>query len=226
MKILERNKVIALRKQGKTFGEILREVSVSRGSLSYWLRGVTLTPMQLSRIKYKNEIIKDKFIKFNELRKIQAGQEKESIVNNAIREVSPLSLKELKLVGIALYWAEGYKGRACRGVEFTNADPAMIRLMMRWFREICSVRETQFRIRLQLHKTKDIAKIQDYWAEITQVPLVQFTKPYIKTSPTSKKKVGNLIPCGTCNIRISDIRLITKIKGWIEGLMAPSSSLV
>ncbi len=226
MKIVERDKAIILRKQGKTFGEILREVSVSRGSLSYWLRDITLTPTQLSRINYKNEQIKGKFIKFNELRKRQSALEKEFIIASAAREIDGFSLKELKLIGVALYWAEGYKGPACRGVEFTNADPAMIRLMMRWFRDVCSVGENQFRIRLQVHNGKDIEKIKNYWAEITRIPLGQFTKPYIKTSPTSKKKVGNLIPYGTCNIRISDIRLITKIKGWIEGLMAPSSSLV
>lgn len=145
---------------------------------------------------------------------------------NAIREIDRFSLRELKFIGIALYWAEGYKSLACKGVEFTNTDPAMIRLMMRWFREICNVKESQFRIRLQLHNGEGIERIKNYWAEITEVPISQFTKAYIKVSPTSKKKVGNLIPYGTCSIRISDILLITKIKGWIKGLMALSSSPV
>ena len=226
MKVNERNKAVELRKRGKTFGEILREISVSRGSLSYWLRDITLTPEQSERIKYKNEQIKEKFIKFNELRKDKSQQDKSIIISNAIKEIDVLSARELKLMGIALYWAEGYKGPACKGVEFTNTDPAMIKLMMRWFREVCGVRESKFRIRLQVYNEKNVDKIIDFWAKNTGIPHSQFTKPYLKTSPTSKKKVGNLTPCGICSIRISDIQLITKIRGWIQGLTALSSSLV
>jgi hypothetical protein len=53
VKVLEKGKAIQLRKQGKTFSEILREVSVSKGSLSYWLRDIKLTNEQLARIHYK-----------------------------------------------------------------------------------------------------------------------------------------------------------------------------
>ena len=55
MKVLERNKAIKLRRQGKTFREIIREVvPVSKGSLSCWLRGIELNSNQLRRIEYKN----------------------------------------------------------------------------------------------------------------------------------------------------------------------------
>lgn len=226
MKTIEKDKAIELRKQGRTFGEILREVSVSKGSLSYWLRDIDLTREQIARIQYKNDAVKQKFIRFNQLRKDRSERNKRFITADAVKEINKFSLRELKLVGIALYWAEGYKERACRGVEFTNTDPGMIRLMMQWFREVCSVRENQFRIRLQVHNGKGIEKITSYWADITGVALSQFTKPYVKTSPSSQKKMGNLTPYGTCNIRISDIRLITKIKGWIKGFTALSSSPV
>ena len=109
MKVLEKNRAIELRRQGKTFGEILREISVSRGSLSYWLRDIALTPEQLAKIKYKNEQIKEKFIKFNELRKNKSARDKSFIINNAIKEIDVLSARDLKLIGIALYWAEGYR---------------------------------------------------------------------------------------------------------------------
>ncbi len=160
-------------------------------------------------MKYKNDIIKDKFIKFNESKRKESENNKRVIVNKAIREINSASLRELKLIGIGLYWAEG-----------------CIRLMMRWFREICCVQESQFRIRIQIHNAADVAKIKWYWSEITGIPDNQFTKAYVKTSPTSKRKSGNLIPYGVCSIRISDIKLITGIRGWIKGLMALSSSPV
>ena len=209
-----------------TFSEILKEIPISKGSLSYWLKDIKLTSAQLSRIEYKNQAIKDKFIKFNELRSKQADIRKSNILQNAIHQIDFISDRELKFIGIALYWAEGYKGCACKGVEFTNSDPEMIILMMRWFRKICQVNETKFRIRIQVHGVKNINKIKEYWSGITGIPDRQFTKFYKKISPTSKKKMGNLIPYGICSIRISDINLITTIQGWIRGLMALSSSPV
>ena len=226
MKVLERNKAIELRKEGKTFNEILNQIPVSKGSLSFWLRDIILTKEQLARIKYKNDRIKKKFIEYNELRRKQSNDNKLAIVRSAMKEIDVISKRELKLIGIALYWAEGYKAHACSGVEFTNTDPGMIKLMMRWFREICGVQEAKFRIRIQIHNPADIEKVIRYWSSVTGIMPSQFTKAYLKTSPTSKRKIGNLVPYGICSIRVSDINLITRIRGWIQGLEALSSSPV
>lgn len=222
MKILERNRAIDLRKQGKTLGEILKEIPVSKSSLSYWLRDINLTNEQLARIRYKNDKIKEKFIKFNELRRKESEENKKTISCNATKEINSLSVseRELKLIGIALYWAEGYKGSVWKTVGFTNSDPEMVKLIMRWFRVICKVPDNKFRIRIQCHDVEKVNESEEHWSKITTIPLTQFTKAYIRISPTSKKKMGNLSPYGICHIRISDISLLTKIKGWIKGLKA------
>jgi len=119
---------------------------------------------------------------------------KSNILQDAIHQVDFISDRESKFIGIALYWAEGYKGRACRGAGFINSDPEMIKLMMRWFRKVCQVNGTKFCIGIQVHGVKNINKIKEYWSGITGIPDRQFTKFYKKISPTSKKKMGNLIP--------------------------------
>ena len=98
--------------------------------------------------------------------------------------------------------------------------------MMRWFRRICKIPNTKFRIRIQCHDTDNVEEAKEYWSGVTDIPLVQFTKPYVRISPSSKKRMGALSPYGICNLRISDVSLLTKIKGWINGLKALSSSLV
>ncbi|MFA5157438.1 MAG: hypothetical protein WC532_08685 [Candidatus Omnitrophota bacterium] len=120
MKIIERNRAIELRKQGKTFREIAREIPISRGSLSYWLRGIVLTPEQIARIQYKNAEVKKKFIAFNELKNRVSEDNKRNISGAASREIDKITQRELKFIGIALYWAEGYKSPASTGVEFTK----------------------------------------------------------------------------------------------------------
>ncbi len=132
----------------------------------------------------------------------------------------------MKLIGVSLYWAEGYKANSWRTVCFANSDPYMISLMMRWFREICEVKEDKFRLKLQTHNNTAVRNIETFWSEITGIPLSQFTKPTIKISKSSKLKRGNTLPYGTIQIRVSETKLLTKIRGWIRGLGALSSSLV
>lgn len=223
MKIPERNKAIQLRRRGKTYGEIIKEIPVSKGSLNHWLKAIALNRKQIRRIQYKNDKIKDKFVAFNKLKRLNSEKNKEAIFTAAQREINSISSRELKFIGIALYWAEGHKKNA-HSVDFVNSDPAMIKLMMRWFREICVVRESQFRVRLQIHNSTNLGRARAYWSKITGIPVNQFTEAYTKTSPTSKRKSGKTAPNGICGIRVSDIKLITRIKGWINGFMALSSS--
>lgn len=224
MKTIEKEKAIELRRQGKTLSEIMEIVPVSKGSLSYWLHDIKLTNRQIGRIKYKNDKIKCKFIEYNLMKKEKALKAKEAIFNSAAREIGKLSREQLRLVGIALYWAEGYRAHACSSVDFTNSDPEMIKLIMRWFRDVCGVPEERFRVRLQLHGVPEEDKAKVYWSKITGVPNKQFTKAYIKTSPSSKNKTGRVLPYGICSVRVFDTALFNKIQGWIKGLMALSSS--
>ena len=225
MKVLEKNRAIKLRKEGRTYREILQEVSVSKGSLSFWLKDIHLTDEQISRIQYKNEKIREKFLQFNKDRKAETNNNNKAVFNNAFKEVGIISARELKLTGIALYWAEGYKKDGWRTVSFTNSDEGMIKVMMKWFREICEVYRDRFRIRVQCHGFTKVKECEQYWSKVTGVPLRQFTKSYIKISSSSKRKMGEGCPYGICHIRISDADLLVKIKGWIRGLgMAPWSS--
>ena len=54
--IAERELAILLRKQGKTFPEIQKELrtGVSKGVLSYWFQDLKLTPVQRKRIDEQN----------------------------------------------------------------------------------------------------------------------------------------------------------------------------
>ena len=221
MKIEEKEEAIKLRRAGATYGEILKQIPASKSSLSYWLRTIELTESQKHRIHGKDLCARRKFVDFNATRHKKTLAEKENIFKESSKEISGITPRELLLIGIALYWAEGYKTDRARGVEFANSDPAMIQLMMKWFRDICGVQENKIRIRIQIHDSRNIRKSMEFWSIKTGVSLAQFTKPYIKTSPTSQRKAGNLLEHGVCHIRISDSRLLTKVRGWINGLGGP-----
>lgn len=91
MKILEKNKAIALRRNGKTYREIQRRIPVSKGTLSYWLRDVKLNRVQLKRIYKKNLEIRRKFIEYNQIKRKQAIFRKDKIAQLAQKQIKDLS---------------------------------------------------------------------------------------------------------------------------------------
>ena len=225
MKTLEKQQAVALRGRGLSYREIQKVLSVSRSSLSRWLRDIGLTEDQQARIHQKNVAIRRKFVEFNDNKRIRCQAEKRATMARCANDVGSLSARELQLLGAGLYWAEGCKSDSTSVVEFVNSDLAMIALMMRWLRICCRVPEQKLRARVQLHDAGRVQDVERFWSQITSIPVRQFTKPILKLSSSSQRKRGNILPYGTFHIRISDVRLLTKIRGWIEGLkMAPSSS--
>lgn len=225
MKTIEKQQATELRSQGFSYREIEAVLPVSRGSLSRWLRHLELTQEQQARIHRKNLSIRRQFIEYNQRRRAETLANKADALETAAQSVGALTERELHLVGTALYWAEGAKGRLTSVIEFVNADPAMITLMMRWFRVCCIVPEPKFRLRVQLHSPEGRQEAERFWAAQTGIPLQQFTQPILKPSPSSKCKQGNHLPYGTLHIRIADVRLLMRVQGWVKGLgLAPSSS--
>ncbi len=226
MKPQEKSQAIALRLQGLSYREIQHSIAVSGGSLHRWLRDMTLTEHQVGRIYQKSQSVRQKFVAYNDQRCAESRAQKHALHQDSVREIGTLTARELHLLGAALYWAEGAKGTLTSVVvEFVNTDPAMIALMMRWFRICCRVPESKFRARLQLHHLDRVADATAHWSDVTGLPSTQFTAPFVKISRSSQQKTGNCLPYGVLQIRIADARLLTKIQGWIAGLrLAPSSS--
>lgn len=225
MKTLEQQRALTLRTQGLSYREIQQQLFVSRSSLSRWLQAIPLTAEQRERIHQKNLTIRRRFVAFNGERSRVIAAQKAATRQAAAAQIGPLTIRELQLIGAALYWGEGTKAPGNSIVEIINADPKMIVVLMRWFRECCEVTEQKFHARVQLHAREQQAVAEAFWSQLTGIPLTQFTAPLWKTSRTSQRKRGNCLPYGTLQIRIADVSLLTRIHGWIEGLgMAPSSS--
>ncbi len=129
-----------------------------------------------------------------------------------IRANLSIADEKLKIAGIMLYWAEG----TLRGntVDFVNSNPYMVRIFLRFLRQICGVDQKRLRLYLYAYSYQDMNKTKKYWHKVTRIPLNQFTKPYIRK--------GNLnisnrkLPYGLIHIRYNDKKLLKLIEGWIK----------
>ncbi|MFY9402496.1 MAG: hypothetical protein WAQ07_03690 [Candidatus Omnitrophota bacterium] len=218
MKIIEREKAIYLRNKGFSYNDIASKLCVSKGSLSRWLIGVSFVPSE-------------KVIHRRYLSRIKAGQmlhnrkisRTESISNSAYKEIDSLTKNELKLIGIIAYWTEGSKTRDSL-VKFTNSDPEFIRFSLKWLREVCLVPEDKIKIHLRIHDDLNKKKIEQFWSQITGIPLSRFYKTTFKKSNSLGKR-KNRLQYGIASVTVCDTNLFYKIRGWIKGVINQLFSL-
>ena len=218
MKSEEKIKAVKLRRKGKSYGEILKRLKVSKGTLSLWLRDVKLTSGQYRRLYVT--LRRRNAYRAAKVRQKQRIEKTRRIVSEAEKEVSRLIKSHLFLSGLMLYWAEGDKSDEREVVKFTNSDPILIKLMMAWFRRICKVKNEKFRIELHIHAFHCRRNIKEYWSKLVCLPLSQFHKVQIKQTSLRRRK--NKLYNGTCAIRISDRDLFRRIKGWKVGFIKNS----
>ncbi|OHA23622.1 MAG: hypothetical protein A3G52_02625 [Candidatus Taylorbacteria bacterium RIFCSPLOWO2_12_FULL_43_20] len=213
MKLLEKEKARVLRKKGHSINQIVKEMKFSKASVSLWVRDIVLTKQQkkmLSERGRSTESVEKRRINrlFNE------NARRQKIIDEAKKDFYDISLEQLKLIGVILYLGEGAK--TPRGMaRLSNSDPLIIKIMMRFFREICDVPEHKFRGHIHTFAHVDINKTEMYWSKITGIPRGQFFKTYIKPSSASLQK-RNTLPFGTFDVCICDTKLFLTIKGWIE----------
>lgn len=216
MKTLEKQKAIELRRQGYSINDIRRKLNVAKSSISIWVRDVKLNQKQKQYLAikgFKSDIVE----KRRNTRLVKENTKRQLIIDKAKQDIKNLSEKDLFLIGIIFYWAEGSKTR--RGVvEFSNGDPNAIKVMMKFFRNICRVPKKKFRGHIHIHENLDIKKAENYWSVVSEIPLSQFFKTYNKPNKSSKGK-KNSLPFGTFSIYVCDTELFLKIKGWIEGVV-------
>ena len=211
MKIIERQKAITLRKKGLTYFEIGQRLGVSKGALSLWLRSIPYMPTEKARQRRRIASINSgRILHQGKLERVALIKEK------AKQDIPNLTSKDLKLLGIMAYWTEGSKTKDSL-VKFTNTDPAFIKFVLSWLREICRVPEKKLRLHLRVHRDINKEKAERYWSKLTKIPKKRFFKTTIKSSGSNGRRFNRLI-YGIVSFIVCNTTLFYKIKGWIEGL--------
>lgn len=219
----EKNRAIVLRKEGKSYSQIQEVLHIAKSTLSYWLRDVALSNEAQQRITKRGRAIStEALIERNKGQTVIAKERAVRIREEAKEEAKSYMGDPLFVAGTSLYWAEGYKrgasGSKWKCVDFTNADPEMVLVMMQFFRKFCSVDEGRFKVQLIAHPNVNMQAAVTYWSALTEIPESQFIKTCTSLSIRSGQKRSNNLTYGTVHIRVYDVKLFFRIIGWIDGV--------
>ncbi|PIR06695.1 hypothetical protein COV54_02290 [Candidatus Jorgensenbacteria bacterium CG11_big_fil_rev_8_21_14_0_20_38_23] len=220
-------RIIVLRKRGKTHSEIAKILKIPKSTVGWWLKGVKMPKairkkiLEKSREKWRKNIQSyNKYygkIRSQEAAKIREGY-KEQGFQEISKEIKKLSKRNLKLIGTALYWAEGNTKNRNR-LQFGNSNSLMIGVVMRFFREICNIAEDKIKARVHIYPGINYRKALSFWSQITKLPKSNFYPPQIQVSRASKgKRLRNTLPYGTLHLTVNNTELACRVKGWIQGI--------
>jgi hypothetical protein len=110
-----------------------------------------------------------------------SARQEQSRQSGALR-VGTLTPRDLFVVGIALYWAEGVKDKPWRRngrVTIINGDPDVLRVFLAWL-DLVGVNEADRTYRLTIHESAEIDTHEQWWAAELGIPLVSFARATVK----------------------------------------------
>lgn len=176
----EYKRAVLLRKQGMTYPEIAKELSVAKSTLSLWLRDIPIPKQTRRKMRMRATA-----------RRIKSSA---GAVSGAFRDKRKRLIEEARkefdgvhpdyttaiFVGAALYWAEGAKNR--NTLTFCNSDPCMVDFYVKWLVHVLGVPTEALRCSIQAHLDKGLSyeQVEKWWSRRLKIPQSQFTSPYIR----------------------------------------------
>jgi hypothetical protein len=205
-----------LRREGRTYDEIVAELGVAKSSVSLWVRDLPKpqkTPEQMHAMR--------------EARwgphRAERDRAQRRTRQAASREIGTLTARELFLIGVGLYWAEGSKSKPYRlreQVTFINSDPDMIEVYLAWL-ALLKVESARLRFNVMIHESADVAGAERYWADLVGRDVADFGKTTLKkhNPKTVRKNVGAGYR-GCLVVRVlQGADLYRRIEGWWSGIV-------
>ena len=214
-----KEKAINYRKQGYSYNMISEKLGLAKSTLSDWLKEVPYKPnkevlkrIQLAPAKSAEIVHNQKVATIARIKKA------------AKKELGKLTKRDLWLLGIGLYLGEGSK--LYESVRIINSDPQIMKVAIKWFREVCGLDWENFSARAHVYPDNDIKTTINYWSKRTGIPKNQFQKTQIDRRKNKSGKKKRKLPYGTLHLQIKSCgkkefgrSFHRRIIGWIEAIL-------
>lgn len=214
-----KERAVIFRKRGFSYSEILKQIPVAKSTLSLWLCSVGLSKKQKQRLTEKKLVAMKRGAK----RKHEIKLEKiKRIYSESKKDIKNISDKELFLIGIALYWAEGAKEKPtyANGIKFINSDVSMLKIFIIWLKKFLNISSQDLIYELYIHNNADLNKAIKFWINNVNIKKEDL-RIYFKSSGklTKRKNIGDKYN-GLLRVKVKkSTDLNRKIEGWINAIV-------
>ncbi len=218
-KISEKHSALILRKNGLSINAIANKLHVSKSTVSMWCRDIILTEKQIQKIalQSKHHATAGLLRAAETLRSRRLLRTREA-EDEGKRDVGVLNKRDIHMIGLGLYWGEGYK-RGSQELGFTNSDPLLIQFYIKWLEKVFGISKEKLILRVSInntHEHRDVEIIK-FWSNITGIPRTQFTRTSFIKAASRRKYPQENVHYGTLRIKV---RNGTQLRRRILGSIA------
>ncbi len=195
---------IQLRKQGKSYRDIQKQLNVAKSTLNYWLKNVSLSNKHKARLhkNWKNALIKARrkasiAHRENRLSRINKINEDVKEFINSIN----LTNQQLEIFLAGLYLGDGFK--TGHRIALGSSNPKILLTFTTLLRKLYNVDNSKLRASIYARADQNEARLKDYWSKLLSIPFSQFNKTQFdqrtrKTKTHQKYKgVCSVVYCST-----------------------------
>lgn len=199
-----RERARLLRQKGESISRIATMLNASKSTVSYWCRDIALSNKQIRHLIQRREDA-------GALGRLRAAEKKRAARIEAVeveskrgaRAIGSLSQRDMFILGIALYWGEGYKS-GNEECGFTNSNPDIIRAFILWLECVYKIPLSDLIPRVSINQThrNRIGMVERYWSKATGIPRSQFTKASLIQTRSRKVYADPEQHSGTLRIKV------------------------
>lgn len=208
----DKNEAVRLRKIGKSYREIKKQLGVPVSTLSDWLHKIKWSRKLAKKLgeqaKTKSTI---RLINLNKIRGNNLKQLYEEAEIEAVKEFENLKLHPLFVAGISIYWGEGDK-LSKHIIRVANTDPTMIKLFARFLINICGIDKNKIKLSLLLYPDLNEVECKNFWIKNTKITEKNFNKSIRIEGKHKTKRVRY----GVCTVSVCSTYLKKKILKWLK----------
>ena len=213
-----RAEAVALRAEGWSVNDIAGRLGVSKSTAYQWVKHL---PLDLD-----SERVRKRRVDAAALRRIKSDERREQRLlresearQRAAAWAGSADLREILLIGAALYWCEGTKSKPENqryDLIFTNSDIRLVELFIR-FIEASGRSRKDLRYRVSIHENADAEAAGRWWADKLGIGVECLQRPTLKRHKpqTTRLNIGDNYR-GCLVVRVPKAR---ELYLWIEGVM-------
>lgn len=209
-----KKKAYALRKAGFSYSDISLKTDIPKSTLSNWFSGLPYKPNKYTI----NKIGKAR---------IASAKKKKEIKNSSIarakkiarKDIGVISRRDLFMVGLGVYMGEGTK--TSNVIRIVNANPQIIRLGVRWFKEVIGLKNENLSMRMYLYPDSNERECLKFWMGVTGLPKKNFLSTQIDTRGDKKSTKKSKLQFGTVHLGVKSngdkdfgVFLFRRIEAW------------
>lgn len=208
----DKEKAFKMRRDGKSYGEILAALKIPKATLSNWFSKIDWSSDMAKKLAVavqKQHTVR--LIELDKIRGIRLKRLYEEARKEAKNDLLELKYNPLFIAGLMLYWGEGDK-LTKYSTAITNTDPDLIRLYVLFLKNACRIPEEKIRAHVLIYPDLNEEDCRKYWARESGIDLSRFTE---STTILGRHKTRR-IKYGVCIVGISSTYFKVKMLEWLK----------